>query len=1237
MTLSRGSAPGFPQRQWRSEMNERLASFVPARLRLLAGTVLCAACAPAAANPVTTGAGSILPVLGGVALACGWLAWRRWRPARVEAAAAGARDPKCLQALFAATDDPFQPAPEVVAALAAALPPCWAELPDVGVRIDFDGQAYGAVADAASAAEIGAPIFVGGQNRGRITVAAGAARVARAAEPFPENDRLFLTVVAQRLGSVLQRGVALRALRESEARYRLLCERAPQAQVLLRDGRVLAANRAAVALLGQQGAPALIGKTLLELSSSEQADRQPSAPALQARLDECATGGEACCEWSLLRADGSACAVGMTLAAVASEDPRLVHVTWIGLDAFRRAHHRDGPAAANRTAALESHTRELRAAVAEQRAVFDTVSSGVAVVRDFRVQSSNRSLRRMLGYEAGELVGQQVETWFADPDKFRRVSEDFEQTVEELGAFRTEQMLVRKDRSSFWARLKVKPIREEEFTEGAFVITVEDITDEHNLLLETQRAQAAAEAAARAKADFLANMSHEIRTPMNAVIGLTHLLLKSNIDDSQRQSLQKVQASGQHLLSIINDILDFSRSESGKLSLERVEFELDGLLRSAVGLVGERARTKGLDLVIDLDPDAPTHLVGDPLRIRQVLVNYLGNAVKFTASGEIVIGIAVTRRTQSEVILRFTVSDTGIGIADDHLPRLFESFQQADTSTTRQFGGTGLGLAIAKSLAQLMDGEVGARSVLGKGSQFWFTARLGIGASAPDSLETELDLMGWPVLLAVRNDRARAAIARMLESMALRVHRVATGADAIAELAGADAAKSPFRLFLFDATLTDVAGAELASTVGQMQLAAPPALVFLGVDGDVERLGRNGIHAVVDMPATPSTLLSAVLGASQRRPLLPSAQGEAQPAGAPTQVMAGARVLVVEDNEINREVLTELLTQYGLRIAVAQHGASAVHKVESERFDLVFMDVQMPVMDGLEATRRIRAIPGKAGTVPIVAMTANALIGDRELCLEAGMNDYVSKPVDPAMLDEKLRQWLPARAPVFEFEATVPELPAAVTPPRVLPDDRCLNSETGIRLAAGNVALYNRILDKFRRSHIDHVAEMRVAIASGDWSTARRMAHTLKGEAAQIGAEPLRCDAEQLEHALRKGEAVDRINALLDLVDASLEELLAVLQRRPKPAAVEPKPAVEGTDFEQLRRKLAAQLAANDYESVQTFADHQDDLRSRLGETYESLERAIEDFELESALKLLEQPELVETAGKLGKAAGAAE
>jgi len=1224
-------------------MNEPLASVVPTRARLAATAVLCAACAPASALTGPADPASHLPWLIGVALlcaalGCAWLAWRRWRPARTEGARCR-RDPKSLQALFAATDDPLQPAADLLEAVAAALPSCWPELPDLSLRIDFDGHAYGAVEGATGAAEIGAPIFVGGQNRGRITVASGAQPAARAVELFTEEDRLFLSVVAQRVGSVLQRGIALRALRESETRYRLLSERTPQAHVLLRDGRVLAANRAAVALLGYQGTPQLLGKTLLELSSPGQADGQPSAPALQARLDECAADGEACCEWSLARADGAACAVGMTLSAVAAEDPRLVHVAWSDLDSFRRVQHRDGPAtaAANRTAALESHTRELRAAVAEQRAVFDTVSSGVAVVRDFRVQSSNRSLRRMLGYEASELVGQQVETWFADPDKFRRVSEDFEQTVEELGAFRTEQMLVRKDRSSFWARLKVKPIREEEFTEGAFVITVEDITDEHNLLLETQRAQAAAEAAARAKADFLANMSHEIRTPMNAVIGLTHLLLKSNIDDAQRQSLEKVQASGQHLLSIINDILDFSRSESGKLSLERVEFELDGLLRSAVGLVGERARAKGLDVVIDLDPDAPTHLVGDPLRIRQVLVNYLGNAVKFTASGEIMIGIAVSRRTQSEVVLRFTVSDTGIGIADDQLPRLFESFQQADTSTTRQFGGTGLGLAIAKSLAQLMDGEVGARSELGKGSQFWFTARLGIGASVPDSLDAELDMLGWPVLLAVRNDRARAAIARMLESMALRVHRVATGADAIAELAGADAAKTPFRLFLFDATLTDVAGAELASTVGQMQLAAPPALIFLGPDADTDRLGRNGIHAVVDMPATPSTLLAAVLGASQRRPLLPGAADAAQPAGGAPQIMAGARVLVVEDNEINREVLTQLLTQHGLRIAVAQHGASAVHKVECERFDLVFMDVQMPVMDGLEATRRIRALPGKPGTVPIVAMTANALTGDRERCLEAGMNDYVSKPVDPAVLDEKLRQWLPARAPVFEFEATLPELPPPATPPRVLPDDRCLNSEAGIRLAAGNVALYNRILDKFRRSHTNHAAEMRVAIANGDWSTARRLAHTLKGEAAQIGAEPLRCDAEQLEHALRKGEAVDRINALLDLVDASLEELLAVLQLRPKPVAADPKPAVEGADFEQLRRKLAAQLAANDYESVQTFADHQDDLRSRLGETYESLERAIEDFELESALELLEQPELVALGSKPTKAAGSAE
>jgi two-component system sensor histidine kinase/response regulator len=493
---------------------------------------------------------------------------------------------------------------------------------------------------------------------------------------------------------------------------------------------------------------------------------------------------------------------------------------------------------------------------------------------------------------------------------------------------------------------------------------------------------------------------------MNAVIGLTHLLLRTQLDQKQRGLLEKVESSSQHLLSIINDILDFSRIESGNLPLEHVAFGLEHVLTGALGLVAEAARAKGLELIIELAPHTPLQLIGDPLRVGQILVNYLNNAVKFTERGEVSLGVTMLEHAERQVLLRFDVRDTGIGIDPVQQARLFTSFQQADSSTTRRFGGTGLGLAIAKRLAALMGGEVGVDSTPGHGACFWFSAPFSLPAAPANGWLPLPNLRDARVLLAVANARARAAIARMMESMSFRVTEAPGGEDGLAALAAADADGDGFQLFYFDAALPDMGGDELSRRVKVLALRAAPKLVLLSADGfgaTSPDSWRQQADEIVAKPLTPSSILNAAMGALRNTAGAPAIPQPRAPTT--TNSYGDRRVLLVEDNDVNREVALAMLAQYGIECDTAEHGEIALQKLATHDYDLVFMDVQMPVMDGLAATRAIRSRPGMSG-LRIIAMTANAMEGDRERCLEAGMNDYIAKPIVPKALEEKLRLWL---------------------------------------------------------------------------------------------------------------------------------------------------------------------------------------------------------------------------------------
>jgi PAS domain S-box-containing protein len=962
-------------------------------------------------------------------------------------------------------------------------------------------------------------------------------------------------------------------IENNEKKYRELFEAPNDAVLVLDEGVIIDCNQQTLTLFRCDPYD-IRRKTFEDLSPQKQPNGELSRPVIKKEFAAALDGGRNRFYWKNLRCDRTEfdAEVSISPTVIAGKKMVLAVVQDITerkaaeaeIDNFNRTLEKR---VEQRTKALEqaqeamlnlledlNHSKddleqskqnlEVQKAYLEQ--LFEASTEAIAHVneKDFVVRI-NREFTNLFGFSPRETVGKSLDETIV-PQTFRKEGERVISGIKTGKKPFHETRRQTKSAGLIDVSITGMPIRIDGKMAGIYII-YRDISNRKKAEKELNQAREAALAANRAKGEFLANMSHEIRTPLNAIVGLNYLAMQTDLTSQQHEYLLKINSSAEALLTVIDDILDFSKIEAGRLDMESVEFYLEDVLDKVSHMVSMKAEEKGLELIFTHDDDTPQELVGDPLRLGQVLVNLVGNAIKFTQKGEVVIRSSLVEDRKDQVVLKFEVQDTGIGLSKAQAGKLFQAFSQADTSTTRKFGGTGLGLVICKRIVDMMGGSIQLHSEPAKGSTFSFTAVLGRHLKKRSlSLMPCEDFMGMRAMVVDDSQTARQTLKRILESLKLRVTLAGSGQEALRILEAESAAGKTFDMVFTDWKMPLMDGLETASHIKtNQQFARIPIIIMVtayGQDEVLHQARQIGLDGFITKPVSPSTLLDSIMTAfgkktgdwQERRFDLSKTPGG-------LGGIRGARILLAEDNEVNQQVAFELLSSVGMEVTIADNGKAVLECLQDQAFDAILMDVQMPVLDGLEVTRRIRA--GKRQTdIPIIAVTAHAMRGDRDKSIQAGMDAHVTKPLDPDELFKALVKHVkPLRRPVGKTPP--PKVPAAFQQTKSIRLAELPGIDTVPALArvGGHPDALIRLLKKFGGGQANSVDDIAGLLNAGKIRKAQQAAHTLKGVSGNIGAAELHQAAAKLEQVIAE-ERADQWKSSLELTRRMMDKVMASIR-----------------------------------------------------------------------------------------------
>ncbi|MBF0272673.1 MAG: response regulator [Magnetococcales bacterium] len=856
-------------------------------------------------------------------------------------------------------------------------------------------------------------------------------------------------------------------------------------------------------------------------------------PGFEALVFKASRGIEDIYELTYIRKDGSRFPAVVSVTALRDAQELIIGYLLIGTDNTARKQ-------------VEAKQKKLDQRLRDQQfltrsLIESNIDALVTTDKSGIITEANKQMEAITGCTRDELIGAPFKNYFTDPE---RAEAGINLVLSEKKLIDYDLIVLAWDEKQTPVSLHATTIYGRSRNLQGVFAAVRDMTERKRLdhvidekNAELENAKILAETANLAKSEFLATMSHEIRTPMNGVIGLTHLCLQTELTGQQRDYLVKVSVSANILLQLINDILDFSKIEAGKLTMENARFTLDEVLGGVVAILSDRSQEKGLELLLYTKKNVPNCLKGDSHRLGQILTNLVGNAIKFTEKGEVSIITEVLQETEHTVFLQFAVRDTGIGMTSEQLGKLFQEFSQGDTSITRKYGGTGLGLAISKRLVEMMGGQIGAENEPSRGSRFTFTARFDkVDCPETASLMPSEDLCGLRILVVDDNAGALQIIAEHLESLTYHPICVESGPAALHALVEADQDDASFDLVLVDWRMPDMNGLETSRRIKQdLHLRKIPYIIMVTAYGQEYIASSAEEKKLLDgflmKPVNISSLLDVIMivfGHKPARQLMGNSNTQ-------RASLAGARLLLAEDNEINQQVAMELLEQAGITVVVANNGLEAVNLVGKEHFDAILMDLQMPVMDGLTATKRIRK-EKSAELLPIIAMTANAMAGDREKCLDAGMNDHIAKPVEPDEMYATLAKWITIQSGVSgQSSVSLAACRGAnlVLPMPPLPG---IDVTRGLRNVGGNSTLYRKVLLKFACNQGGSCLEMERDLACGDQMALEHAAHALKGVSATLGVLKLADLAGKIEIQSKNG-----LSGLSELLATTANELARIV------------------------------------------------------------------------------------------------